>query len=33
VLVPAVMRLAGPAIWYAPRVLRRLHGRVGLREG
>jgi putative drug exporter of the RND superfamily len=31
-LVPAFMRLAGPANWWAPAPLRRLHGRVGLRE-
>nr|WP_240968884.1 MMPL family transporter [Streptomyces sp. HNM0575] len=32
VLVPAAMRLLGRGAWYAPRVLRRLHGRVGLAE-
>ncbi|MQY10524.1 Trehalose monomycolate exporter MmpL3 [Streptomyces sp. RB5] len=32
VLVPAAMRLLGRGAWYAPRGLRRLHGRVGLRE-
>jgi RND superfamily putative drug exporter len=26
------MRLAGTANWWAPRPLRRLHDRVGLRE-
>jgi putative drug exporter of the RND superfamily len=31
-LVPAFMRLAGTANWWAPRPLRRLHDRVGLRE-
>jgi RND superfamily putative drug exporter len=31
-LVPAFMRVAGPANWWAPRPLRRLHARVGLRE-
>lgn len=31
-LVPAFMRLAGQANWWAPRPLRRLHGRIGLRE-
>jgi RND superfamily putative drug exporter len=31
-LVPAFMRLAGRANWWAPRPLRRLYGRVGLRE-
>lgn len=32
VLVPAFMRLAGDANWWAPPFLRRLHDRVGLRE-
>jgi RND superfamily putative drug exporter len=32
VLVPAVMRLAGEAIWWAPGPLRRFHDRFGLRE-
>ncbi|MGW7515036.1 MMPL family transporter [Streptomyces sp. NPDC054796] len=32
VLVPAAMRLAGRANWWAPRPLRWLHGRFGLRE-
>ncbi|GAB2807852.1 MMPL family transporter [Streptomyces daliensis] len=32
VLVPAAMRLAGRASWWAPRPLRWLHGRFGLRE-
>jgi RND superfamily putative drug exporter len=31
-LVPAFMRLAGNANWWAPRPLRRLHDRIGLRE-
>jgi RND superfamily putative drug exporter len=31
-LVPAFMRLAGAANWWAPRPLRRLHERLGLRE-
>jgi trehalose monomycolate/heme transporter len=31
-LVPAVMRLLGPANWWAPRPLRRLYARYGLRE-
>jgi RND superfamily putative drug exporter len=31
-LVPAFMRLAGQANWWAPGPLRRLHRRVGLRE-
>jgi RND superfamily putative drug exporter len=33
ILVPAVMRLAGNANWWAPRVLRQLHQHIGLREG
>jgi len=33
VLVPAFMRLAGEANWWAPRPLRRLHERFGLSEG
>src|SRR5919112_1965241 len=32
VLVPAFMRLAGRANWWAPRPLRALHDRLGLRE-
>ncbi|MGJ5894633.1 MMPL family transporter [Streptomyces niveiscabiei] len=32
VLVPAFMRLAGRANWWAPTPLRRFHYRVGLRE-
>ncbi|MEU5299313.1 MMPL family transporter [Streptomyces noursei] len=32
VLVPAVMRLAGRANWWAPPPLRRLHDRLGLSE-
>jgi RND superfamily putative drug exporter len=31
-LVPAFMRLAGDANWWAPKPLRRLHERIGLRE-
>ena len=31
-LVPAFMRLAGKANWWAPRPLRRLYDRFGLRE-
>jgi RND superfamily putative drug exporter len=31
-LVPAVMRLAGEANWWAPAPLRRLHNRWGLHE-
>jgi RND superfamily putative drug exporter len=32
-LVPAFMRLAGEANWWAPRPLARLHRRWGLSEG
>jgi trehalose monomycolate/heme transporter len=32
-LVPATMRLLGQANWWAPRPLRRLYGRYGIREG
>ena len=32
-LVPAFMRIAGNANWWAPGPLKRLHARVGLREG
>jgi uncharacterized membrane protein YdfJ with MMPL/SSD domain len=32
-LVPALMGRLGEAIWWAPRPLRRLHKRFGLREG
>jgi len=32
-LVPSLMELLGPLNWWAPRPLRRLHERVGLREG
>jgi trehalose monomycolate/heme transporter len=31
-LVPAVMRLLGPANWWAPKPLRRLYARYGLHE-
>jgi trehalose monomycolate/heme transporter len=31
-LVPATMRLLGRANWYAPRPLRRLYGKYGIRE-
>ena len=31
-LLPALMRIAGSANWYAPGPLRRLHARFGLRE-
>ncbi len=33
VLVPAFMRLAGNANWWAPRPLRTLHARIGLVDG
>ena len=33
VLVPAAMRLLGRTAWYAPKPLRRVHGRLGLTEG
>src|SRR5215472_7321357 len=32
ILVPATMTLLGPANWWAPAPLRRLHQRIGLRE-
>ncbi|MER5769520.1 MMPL family transporter [Streptomyces sp. NPDC001985] len=32
-LVPAFMRLAGGANWWAPKPLRLLHEKIGLREG
>jgi RND superfamily putative drug exporter len=32
-LVPSLMALLGPANWWAPKPLRRLHARIGLREG
>jgi uncharacterized membrane protein YdfJ with MMPL/SSD domain len=32
-LVPSLMALLGPLNWWAPRPLRRLHERTGLREG
>jgi trehalose monomycolate/heme transporter len=31
-LVPAVMRMLGPANWWAPPPLRRLYARYGIRE-
>lgn len=31
-LVPAVTRLTGRAVWWAPGPLRRLHARIGLSE-
>jgi RND superfamily putative drug exporter len=31
-LVPAFMRLAGRANWWAPRFLRRVHDRFGISE-
>jgi RND superfamily putative drug exporter len=33
ILVPAFMRLAGDANWWAPRPLRWIHDRFGLKEG
>jgi RND superfamily putative drug exporter len=33
ILVPALMRLAGRANWWAPPLLRRFHRRFGLSEG
>ncbi|WP_406863614.1 MMPL family transporter [Streptomyces sp. HUAS MG47] len=33
ILVPAVMKLCGRANWWAPGPLRRLHAKVGLRDG
>jgi RND superfamily putative drug exporter len=32
ILVPAAMRLLGPAAWYSPRPLRRVYARVALSE-
>jgi putative drug exporter of the RND superfamily len=32
VLVPAAMRLLGPAAWYAPAPLRRVHARLALSD-
>lgn len=32
ILVPAVMKLTGPAAWWAPRPLARLYARAGLRD-
>ena len=32
-LVPSLMGLLGRYSWYSPRVLRRLHQRVAIREG
>ncbi|HWU32403.1 MAG TPA: MMPL family transporter [Marmoricola sp.] len=32
ILVPSFMRLMGRANWYAPKLLRRLHDRIGLKE-
>jgi RND superfamily putative drug exporter len=31
-LVPATMRLLGPVTWWAPRPLRRLYARYGIKE-
>ncbi|MFF3290578.1 MMPL family transporter [Streptomyces sp. NPDC003023] len=33
VLVPAAMRLLGRSAWYAPPILKKVHGRFGLSEG
>ena len=33
ILVPATMALVGDRNWWAPAPLRRLHRRIGLREG
>jgi len=32
-LVPAIMGLLGPAAWWAPGPLRRVHARIGISEG
>jgi RND superfamily putative drug exporter len=32
ILVPATMRLLGPAAWYAPKTLRRAYAKVGISE-
>jgi putative drug exporter of the RND superfamily len=32
ILVPAALRVLGPAAWYAPKPLRTLHARIGLAE-
>jgi RND superfamily putative drug exporter len=32
VLVPAAMRVLGPAAWYSPAPLRRVYARVALSE-
>jgi uncharacterized membrane protein YdfJ with MMPL/SSD domain len=32
-LVPSLMALLGNRNWWSPRVLRRVHARVGLSEG
>jgi RND superfamily putative drug exporter len=32
ILVPAALRLLGPAAWWSPRPLRQLHSRIGLTE-
>jgi putative drug exporter of the RND superfamily len=31
-LVPAFMRIAGEANWWAPRWMRRIHDRIGISE-
>jgi RND superfamily putative drug exporter len=33
ILVPAFMRLAGEANWWAPGWMRRIHDRIGISEG
>lgn len=33
ILVPATMKLLGPAAWYAPKGMRRVHEKVGVSEG
>jgi RND superfamily putative drug exporter len=33
ILVPTFMRVAGDVNWWAPAWLRRLHARIGIREG
>ena len=32
-LVPSLMALLGPWNWWSPKPLRRLHARIGIREG
>ncbi|MEU8133138.1 MMPL family transporter [Streptodolium elevatio] len=33
ILVPATMKLLGPAAWYAPKSMRQVHEKVGVSEG